>query len=130
MTCEVMLEGRENGRSIADILYSGKKLTIKATGDFKEKIEGGKMHLQVKYGLITLINQDADLCDTVGKADLKCPLDKGEMTLTKDVDLPSQIPPVSTPLALPPTKRYTDLYRANTPFLQTSTTTTGTRSPA
>lgn len=72
---------------------AGKGLTIKAKGDFKEKIEGGKMHLQVKYGLITLINQDADLCDTVGKADLDCPLEKGEMTLTKDVDLPKAIPP-------------------------------------
>ncbi|KAF2637532.1 hypothetical protein P280DRAFT_472240 [Massarina eburnea CBS 473.64] len=71
----------------------GSTLTIKAKGDFKDKIEGGKMHLQVKYGLITLINQDADLCETIGKADLECPLDKGEMKLTKDVDLPREIPP-------------------------------------
>jgi hypothetical protein len=72
-------------------------LTIKATGDFKDKVEEGfKMHLQVKYGLITLINQQADGCDTIGKADLECPLDKGEMTLTKDVDLPREIPPVRT----------------------------------
>jgi hypothetical protein len=52
--------------------------------------------LQVKYGLITLINQQADGCDTIGKADLECPLDKGEMTLTKDVDIPREIPPVCT----------------------------------
>jgi hypothetical protein len=52
------------------------------------------MHLQVKYGLITLINQQADGCDTIGKADLECPLDKGEMSLTKDVALPREIPPV------------------------------------
>lgn len=71
----------------------GSTLTIKAKGNFKEKVEGGKMHLQVKYGLITLINQQADLCDTIGKADLECPLKKGEMTLTKDVDLPREIPP-------------------------------------
>jgi hypothetical protein len=75
--------------------HSGEKLTIKATGNFKDKVEKGfKMHLQVKYGLITLINQEADGCDTIGKADLECPLDKGEMTLSKDVDLPQQIPPV------------------------------------
>lgn len=54
------------------------------------------MHLQVKYGLITLINQNADGCETIGKADLECPLDKGEMTLTKDVSLPREIPPVRT----------------------------------
>ncbi|KAF2877584.1 phosphatidylglycerol/phosphatidylinositol transfer protein precursor [Massariosphaeria phaeospora] len=72
----------------------GKTLTIKASGNLKEEIgEGSKIHLQVKYGLITLINQDADLCDTVKKADLECPLKKGDMSLSKDVDLPSQIPP-------------------------------------
>ena len=30
-------------------------------------------------GLITLINQDADLCETLEKADLSCPLKKGEL---------------------------------------------------
>lgn len=70
-------------------------MTIKATGKFNEVVEeGSKMHLQVKYGLITLINQDADLCETIQKADLSCPLEKGEMSLTKDVDLPKEIPPV------------------------------------
>ncbi|KAF2748601.1 phosphatidylglycerol/phosphatidylinositol transfer protein precursor [Sporormia fimetaria CBS 119925] len=72
----------------------GHTLSIKASGDFKEKIEeGAKVHIQVKYGLITLINQESDLCDALSNVDLKCPLDKGEMTLTKDVDLPKQIPP-------------------------------------
>ncbi|KAF2684423.1 hypothetical protein K458DRAFT_366791, partial [Lentithecium fluviatile CBS 122367] len=72
----------------------GNTLTIKATGDFKERVEeGAKMHIQVKYGLITLINQERDLCETIEKADLKCPLEKGEMSLTKDVDLPNEIPP-------------------------------------
>jgi hypothetical protein len=75
--------------------HSGSALTIKASGDLKEKVEeGAKVHIQVKYGLITLINQENDLCDAVTKVDLKCPLEKGNMTLTKDVDLPQQIPPV------------------------------------
>jgi hypothetical protein len=52
------------------------------------------MHIQVKYGLITLINQERDLCETIEKADLECPLKKGEMSMTKDVDLPNEIPPV------------------------------------
>jgi hypothetical protein len=72
----------------------GQTLTIKAKGDFKEVVEkGAKIHLQVKYGLITLINQDADLCETLENVDMECPLDKGEMKLTKDVDLPKEIPP-------------------------------------
>lgn len=51
------------------------------------------MHLQVKYGLITIIRQDADLCSQVKNVDLECPLKKGETALTKDVELPKQIPP-------------------------------------
>lgn len=75
-------------------LCSGKSLTITAKGRFNEDIaEGAKIHLQVKYGLITIIRQTADLCDTVKNVDLECPLEKGARTLTKDVDLPNQIPP-------------------------------------
>ena len=51
------------------------------------------MHLQVKYGLITIIRQTADLCSQVKEVDLECPLKKGELALTKDVELPKQIPP-------------------------------------
>jgi len=72
----------------------GKTLSIVASGIFKEKIEeGAKVHITVKYGLITLINQESDLCDVLGNVDLKCPLEKGEMALKKDVDLPAHIPP-------------------------------------
>jgi hypothetical protein len=81
----------------ANVYCSGEKLAIKASGDFKEEVgEGSKMHLQVKYGLITLINQERDACDTIEQADLKCPLKKGELSLTKDVALPREIPPVRT----------------------------------
>jgi hypothetical protein len=76
-------------------MSSGQKLSIKASGDFKEEVgKGSKMHLQVKYGLITLINQERDACDTIEQADLKCPLKKGELSMTKDVELPREIPPV------------------------------------
>jgi len=73
----------------------GQTLSITAKGNFKKEVEeGSKMHLTVRYNnLITLINQDADTCETVKKADLECPLKKGEMKLTKDVELPQQIPP-------------------------------------
>lgn len=47
----------------------------------------------MKYGLITIIKQTADLCDTVKNVDLKCPIEKGKTTITKKVDLPKQIPP-------------------------------------
>lgn len=74
---------------------SGKTLTIEAKGVLRERIEkGAKVLLVVKYGLITLIRQTADLCDQLVNVDMKCPLEKGDMILTKKVDLPKQIPPV------------------------------------
>lgn len=49
--------------------------------------------MQIKYGLITIIKQTADLCEAVKNVDLECPLEKGPLKLTKEVALPSQIPP-------------------------------------
>ncbi|KAK4993577.1 Phosphatidylglycerol/phosphatidylinositol transfer protein [Elasticomyces elasticus] len=73
---------------------AGKALNISAKGTLSEDIEdGAKVHLQVKYGLIRIINQEADLCEQVGQVDLKCPLKKGEMVLTTSVELPNEIPP-------------------------------------
>ncbi|GAD93867.1 ML domain protein [Paecilomyces variotii No. 5] len=72
----------------------GQTLTIVAKGTFREKVdEGSKVLLQVKYGLIRLINQEADLCEQIENVDLHCPLEKGKMTFTKDVELPKEIPP-------------------------------------
>ena len=36
-----------------------------------------------------------DLCEQVSNVELDCPLDKGTLTIVKDVDLPKEIPPVS-----------------------------------
>ncbi|KAL1296913.1 hypothetical protein AAFC00_004524 [Neodothiora populina] len=73
---------------------AGTTLTIKASGTFTKDVEeGAKVHLQVKYGLIRIINQEADLCENIKEVDLECPLKKGPMTLTKDVELPKEIPP-------------------------------------
>ena len=78
----------------AKLPHSGKTLTIKAHGNFTETVEeGAYMLLQVKYGLITLIKQNADLCEQMSNVDEDCPL-SGEKTITKDVELPKTIPPV------------------------------------
>ena len=83
----------------AKLSHSGKTLTIKAHGNFTESVEkGAYMKLQVKYGLITLINQTADLCEQMSNVDEECPLN-GEKTITKDVDLPGTVPPVSQVLS-------------------------------
>jgi len=72
---------------------AGETLSIVANGTFSKDVEAGaKVFLQVKYGLITLIKQEADLCDQIGNVDLTCPLKKGPMSLTKDVEIPKQVP--------------------------------------
>lgn len=55
------------------------------------------MIIQVKYGLIRLINQKTDLCEQVSNVDLECPIKKGKIVITKDVTLPKEIPPVCAP---------------------------------
>ncbi|KAF7859596.1 hypothetical protein EAF04_008675 [Stromatinia cepivora] len=72
----------------------GDKLTIEAVGTLSQKLErGAYVILQVKYGLIRLINMQQDLCDQVSNVDLDCPIEEGKITITKDVDLPARIPP-------------------------------------
>lgn len=76
-------------------MSSGKTLVIEAAGTLHERIEkGATVLLEVKYGLITLIRQTADLCEQIENVDLHCPLEKGDMVLKTQVDLPKQIPPV------------------------------------
>jgi hypothetical protein len=80
--------------------------------------EGAKVLLQVKYGLIRLINVEADLCDQIENVDLHCPLKEGEITFQKKVDIPREIPPVCSPLCIILTiakLMVGTLFRANTP---------------
>lgn len=86
---------------LANDVFSGQTLTIKAKGTLKEEVtKGAIVLLEVKYGLITLIKQTVDLCDQIQNVDLTCPLKKGDLTLTKQVELPKEIPPVSEAEAL------------------------------
>lgn len=72
----------------------GDNLTIEAVGELLEDVgEGAYVVLQVKYGLIRLVNTEADLCDQVSNVDLECPIKKGLTKITKDIELPKEIPP-------------------------------------
>jgi hypothetical protein len=55
--------------------------------------EGAKLHYSVKWGLVTILKQTVDFCETVKEADLECPIEKGDITLEKEVKLPKEIPP-------------------------------------
>jgi len=63
-------------------------------------VEGAYINLSVKYGLITLINQRADLCEQMENVDEKCPLE-GVKTITKEVNIPKEVPPVCPGSPLP-----------------------------
>lgn len=73
---------------------AGTTLVIEARGKVKETIEDGAyVNLEVKYGYIRLINTQADLCKEIKNVDLECPIEKGDIAITKPVDLPKEIPP-------------------------------------
>jgi len=73
---------------------AGQTLTIEAVGTLLEDVEDGAyVILQVKYGLIRLVNTQANLCEQVSNVDLSCPIKKGNTTITKDVEIPNEIPP-------------------------------------
>jgi hypothetical protein len=44
--------------------------------------------------MITLVKEKIDLCEHVKEVDLECPINKGKLVLTKNIDMPKQIPPV------------------------------------
>ncbi|KAI4176747.1 MAG: hypothetical protein LQ343_000840 [Gyalolechia ehrenbergii] len=70
----------------------GKNLQIKAKGNFTEEVEqDAYINLSVKYGLITLVNTRADLCEQMKQVDETCPL-SGAKDFTKEVALPKEIP--------------------------------------
>lgn len=67
-------------------------MTIIANGTFSKDIEpGATVFLQVKYGLITLIKQEADLCDNLPQIDMSCPVKEGVLSIKKEVDIPKQV---------------------------------------
>lgn len=69
---------------------------VAASGEVKKTIEAGAyLNLTVKYGIVTLLKQTADLCEQMGEVDIECPVEPGKVVFTKTVELPQQIPPVS-----------------------------------
>jgi len=73
---------------------TGAKLTIHATGTVFEPIEeGAEVNLIVKYGLIRLVKTTADLCEQIKEVDLECPIKKGVLSITKEVEIPKEVPP-------------------------------------
>lgn len=72
----------------------GTNLTITASGFLDETIkEGAYVDVVVNYGYIKLLTQTYDLCDELPNIDMTCPINKGDYTLTKEVEIPNEVPP-------------------------------------
>jgi len=74
----------------------GENLTVQAGGILAKTIDknsGATVHVTVKYGFITLINKNYNLCDEAKIVDRKCPLAKGVFNVTTEVAIPKEVPP-------------------------------------
>jgi len=73
----------------------GQNLTIEATGEVLETIENGTyIHVVVRLGpYIKLLDKTFDFCEEIVNVNLSCPVKKGTVSITKEVQLPAAIPP-------------------------------------
>lgn len=72
----------------------GANLTIEATGTLHGAVaDGAYIDVDVRYGYIRLLTQRFDLCEQVQEVDLKCPLQEGPLSISKEIELPNEIPP-------------------------------------
>ncbi|KAJ1646507.1 Phosphatidylglycerol/phosphatidylinositol transfer protein [Coemansia erecta] len=67
---------------------------INALAYVKDHIDSATANVKVKYGFITLLNRNYDLCEEL-KSNLNktCPVDEGPIEVSVDVDVPGFIPP-------------------------------------
>ncbi|RCI03316.1 Phosphatidylglycerol/phosphatidylinositol transfer protein [Rhizopus stolonifer] len=72
----------------------GQDLQIDFKGYLSETVPNGTVvDIIVKYGVVKLIQKTFDFCDKIQEVDEKCPIPQGELTFTKVVSLPKEIPP-------------------------------------
>jgi ML domain len=74
----------------------GETLSVDFKGYLKETVEeGAYVDVLVKYGVVKILQKRFDLCEQAGQVNKSCPVEKGDFTIDKDVELPKEIPPVS-----------------------------------
>lgn len=72
----------------------GQNLTFVASGYLSQDIlDGAYVDIDVRYGYIRLIHQTYDLCEEVTNVDLECPIKKGQQVISKEVEIPNEVPP-------------------------------------
>lgn len=74
----------------------GQELRVQGSGYFKETVtEGSYVDVLVKYGIMTLYSKRIDLCEQAHEIDESCPIEKGNHTIDRLVQLPGKIFPGS-----------------------------------
>ncbi|EGG20835.1 hypothetical protein DFA_00700 [Cavenderia fasciculata] len=68
----------------------GQDITVTANGNLNEEITSGNVKLLVKFGFITILNQNEDLCQA--KNPIPCPLQPGAYNHTITAQIPSNAP--------------------------------------
>ncbi|KAJ1663990.1 hypothetical protein IW140_004447 [Coemansia sp. RSA 1813] len=67
---------------------------LNALAYVKESIAAATANVKVKYGFITLLNRNYDLCEELkNNLNRTCPVDEGPIDLDIDIDIPGFIPP-------------------------------------
>jgi hypothetical protein len=71
----------------------GQSFSIEAKGNLKQNVtDGAYIKLEVSFGFIKLVQQTIGLCDQVGAVNLTCPLEKGEVKILKEAEIPKEAP--------------------------------------
>ncbi|KAI9002809.1 ML domain-containing protein [Gaertneriomyces semiglobifer] len=74
-------------------VISGGEVTITATGIVgKEITEGTKAKLTVKSGILTLLNEEIDICASAAQSGIKCPIPLGPSSITFKRLVPAALP--------------------------------------
>ncbi|KAJ3193771.1 Phosphatidylglycerol/phosphatidylinositol transfer protein, partial [Irineochytrium annulatum] len=80
---------------IPDPPKRGASLTVIVEGDLTEDVtEGAHAYVQVKLGVIKLVDKRMELCDEIGEIGRECPVEKGRQEIEHTVDVPREVPPV------------------------------------
>jgi hypothetical protein len=75
----------------------GQPLTVTVTGELSQDVtDGAFADVKVKLGVIKLVEQRLDLCKEITQIERECPVEKGRVDIKHTVDIPREVPPVST----------------------------------
>ncbi|KAJ2888557.1 hypothetical protein GGI21_005008 [Coemansia aciculifera] len=72
----------------------GTPVHINALAYVKGRIDSATANIKVKWGFVTLLNRNYDLCEELkNNLNKTCPVEEGPIELSIDVDVPRYVPP-------------------------------------